>query len=84
MAASGAEPVYVLPPASQARSKVYSLRDAGYLPQVLDFSSPAQYPDLFAVEGRFDANHLRRESAERFSRLFAERFAELLAAKPAE
>ncbi|MEM7306286.1 MAG: hypothetical protein AAF682_06435 [Planctomycetota bacterium] len=79
--AAGAEPVFVLPPASQVRAVAFSLRDAGHLPELLDFNAPQLYPELFTHESRFDRNHLSRDAARRFSALFAERFAGYLDAR---
>jgi hypothetical protein len=82
--AAGAEPVYVLPPGGQARAYALALADAAHLPHLIDLSSPAEHPELYRPEHRFDANHLDRDAARAFSSLFAARFAELLAAAGGE
>ena len=75
---AGAEPIFVLPPSSSGRSIVLSLADAGHLPVLLDFNSPAKHPELFRSDARFDRNHLTAAAAVEFSRLFAARLADEL------
>lgn len=75
---AGRRPVYLVPPSPRAVPRL-----AGDVPALLAFNRPRDYGELFAVERRFDREHLTQEGAERFTRLLAARFAaEVLAAEP--
>jgi hypothetical protein len=50
-------------------------RLAEHVPALLAFNRPRDYGELFAVDQRFDHEHLTQEGAERFTRLLAARFA---------
>ena len=71
----GAELVLVAPPTVGAAFA--PLPGSGFL--FLDFSSPARYPELFAVEHRYDRSHLNREGAVLYSRLLARELTRALA-----
>jgi hypothetical protein len=63
----GARLVLIAPPTVGAAFA--PLPDSGLL--FLDFSSPDRYPELFAVEHRFDRGHLNHAGALLYSRLLA-------------
>lgn len=75
--AAGLGPVHLVPPSPRAVPRV-----AEHVPALLAFNRPGEYAELFAIERRFDREHLTQEGAEHFSRLLAARFAtEVLGAK---
>jgi hypothetical protein len=71
----GARLVLVAPPTVGGAFR--PLPDSGLL--FLDFSSPARYPELFAVEHRFDRGHLNHAGALFYSRLLAQELTRALA-----
>jgi len=70
--AAGAHPVAVLPPGLLASPVVTELRRAEVLEDVVPLNSPRRYPELYRLDRRYDRNHLNRQGAVEFSRLFAE------------
>ena len=72
---AGAEPVFLVPPTIRPTPGAYRLAAAGRVPGFVAFNSPADYPRLFAVENRFDDDHLTTEGAIHFTRLLAARLA---------
>jgi hypothetical protein len=72
----GAEPIYFTGPRLLEAPLELALARAGILPTFLAFNKPGTYPDLYAVENRFDQNHVKRKAAEEFTRLLAESFAD--------
>lgn len=81
---AGAEPVHVIPPSPRATPTLHHLHAEGVVPVLIAFNDPRTDPDLFALERRFDREHLTAEGAELFSRRLAERLAERLAARRTE
>jgi hypothetical protein len=76
---AGLRVVLVVPPGSMRDKEVETMRERGLLPGVLWFQDPVKYPELYAVDAHFDANHLATPGAEMFSRMFAAQAAEKLA-----
>jgi hypothetical protein len=70
---AGARPVHLITPTARPTPELYRLAETGRVPCLLAFNDPVAYPGLFAVERRFDVEHLTTEGAVRFSRLLAER-----------
>ncbi|MGD2115648.1 MAG: hypothetical protein PVG07_11380 [Acidobacteriota bacterium] len=79
----GAVPVHLITPTARPTPELYRLAAEGRVPHLLAFNRPRAYPELFALEHRFDAEHLTTEGARRFSRLLAARFADEVLADPA-
>jgi len=77
--AAGAEPIYVVPPGIKDMPDPTPLVRAGHVPALLAYHRPSAHPFLYEARWHFDANHLDRRGAERFSRVFARDLAELLA-----
>jgi hypothetical protein len=75
---AGAEPIHLITPTPTPTPELYRLADAGAVPRLLAFNDPVAYPELFAQDHRFDAEHLTTAGARRFSRLLAERMAGVL------
>ena len=76
--ARGIEPIYVIAPWPGGADVARGLVDDETSPTVLAFNDPDAYPEFFELSSRFDANHLTREGAEAFSRVFADRLADAL------
>ncbi|MEZ4757987.1 MAG: hypothetical protein R2817_14260 [Flavobacteriales bacterium] len=72
--ARGITLVLVLPPRGATPYTTATLRRLAHLPQ-LDLSDPRRYPDLYAVERSFDAGHLDRAGAIRFTQYLVEAWA---------
>jgi hypothetical protein len=76
--ALGAQPVFILSPATEPRCEVHqAFRDA-VLPNLIAFDDFSTYPELYAVEHRHDLEHLNTEGSVLYSRLLADRFAKLM------
>jgi hypothetical protein len=76
--ALGAEPVFVLSPATQPRCEVHQAFREGLLPNLIAFDDAATFPELYDVHNRFDFEHLNTRGAALYSRLLADRFADSL------
>ena len=75
--ASGAEPIYVIPPSSVGAHHALRMAEEGAL-RLIAFNNPARHRRLYSAEMHFDPNHLSRDGAELFSTLFAEELARVL------
>jgi len=71
----GAEPVFMLSPATLPRCEVHQAFRDGVLPNLLAFDDAKRHPRLYQVESRFDFEHVNRRGAEIYSRLLADAFA---------
>ena len=75
----GIQPIYILPPGiSPHLSKygwVHTLFWESIVPEPLAFDDPRKYPDLYAVQARFDDAHLNEHGATAFSKHLARKFA---------
>jgi len=78
--ARGAEVVYFTGPRAAGAPHARALRAAGELPAAQFYDDPERYPELYAVEGHFDPNHLTRAGATLFTRQLALDHAASLAA----
>jgi hypothetical protein len=76
--ALGAEPIFILSPATKPRCEVHEAHRQGLLPNLLAIDDARKYPRVYQIENRFDAEHLNRAGAEIYTRLLADRFAEYL------
>jgi hypothetical protein len=74
----GAEPIFILSPATRPRCEVHEAYRQGLLPTLFPFDDASRFPRLYKVENRFDAEHVNRHGAEIYTRLLADRFAEHL------
>lgn len=72
---AGVEPVHLIPPAPRATPGLERLAREEGAAALLAFNRPRDYPQLFAVESRFDREHLTQVAAEELTRLLAARFA---------
>lgn len=73
----GVYPIHILPPNNAQASIPRRLESEGYIPLLLPFDDPREYPDLFELPNRFDQSHLNDVGAERYSRHLADRLAPL-------
>jgi hypothetical protein len=74
----GLEPVYLVPPSHEPDTIPRRLWEEGYLPALMAFNDPNEYPELFELRYRYDPLHLTEEGAALYSRRAADRFAEYL------
>ena len=72
--AAGATPIYVLPPRGEATPRLVMLSELGYVTAFFDFGQPGLHPDLFALDSRFDAQHMSPVGARIFTTALALRF----------
>ncbi len=71
--ASGAEAVFVVPGLRRGTPGWHRLDDDGIVRTLLTFNHPGRYPELYAVENRFDRRHLNTRGALVFTRELAVR-----------
>jgi hypothetical protein len=76
--ALGAEPVFILSPATRPRCEVHDAHRRGLLPSLLALDDARIHPRLYDVANRFDAEHLNTDGAVIYSRLLADAFADHL------
>jgi hypothetical protein len=74
--ARAVEPFFVIAPIPAGTPMLYRLEEAGELGRVLAYNQPARYPELYALENRFDWTHVNREGAALWSRLLADDLAD--------
>jgi hypothetical protein len=74
----GIEPLYLIPPSHEPYTVQRRLLVEGYIPALLAFNDPNEYPELFDLRLRYDHLHLTEEGAQLYSRFAADRFAEYL------
>ena len=72
--------VYVVQPGDEAETQQLQLHEEGESERLLDYNRPDRYPDLFALENRYDEKHLNQRGAEAFTRTLAADLARLLGA----
>lgn len=72
VANAGGELMLIVPPTTN-NSKFYPDPKGDFIPSVIDFSDPHEYPALFAYENRKDTCHLNQSGAECLTRLLAAR-----------
>lgn len=77
--AEGVTAIFVIPSMAKATPSLYAVAAAVGAPPILGFNAPGRYPDVFALENRYDSIHVNRAGSVALSRHFAERLAELLA-----
>jgi len=76
--ALGAQPVFLLSPATEPRCEVHQAFREGLLPNLIALDDASSLPELYAVQHRHDYEHLNTEGSLVYSRLLADRFAEFL------
>lgn len=75
----GIEQVSLLPPSFEHYETIRLLHRKGMVPNLIDLSSPMEYPELFELEGRLlDGRHLNAQGSEVYSRIVAEEILRLL------
>ncbi len=80
---AGIMPIHFLAPSLQATPHFYRLQEQGVLEHLLAFNDPKTYPELYALENRWDCDHLAKSGAELLSELLAEQLAEMIGEAPA-
>lgn len=84
MQAHGATPIFVVPPSLHTYKDMIQSHRQNYIPTLFVFNDPQLFPDLYAVENRFDDEHLNQRGSEAFTRLLAQAFIQHLATSPVE
>lgn len=70
--------IYLMPPYPYGGLYAGQLHRDGEAPYCIDFVQPLVYPELYAIEHRYDPYHTNLDGAKVFSRLLGERIAEEL------
>jgi hypothetical protein len=78
-ARAGVRLVYYTAPSFEGSPELCTLAELGVVSELLHFNDPARFPELFALEARYDEGHLNARGAALFSARFAEGVRELLA-----
>lgn len=76
--AHGVRLVYVVQPGYEGAPERTTLWRRGEIETLLDFDRPERWPELFALENRYDEKHLNRRGAEVFAPILASALAELI------
>ncbi|MFK8183706.1 MAG: hypothetical protein AB8B99_10045 [Phormidesmis sp.] len=74
--AAGAEPIFVEPPSLHMVNDFQAAQQVGAIDTLLSYKDPNQFPQLYGVEQRADADHLNDAGSRVFTRLLAEDFSE--------
>ncbi len=77
--ADGVTAIFVIPSMAKETPSLYAVAAAAQAPPIFGFNAPRRYPDVFALENRYDSIHVNRAGSVALSRHFAERLAEVLA-----
>lgn len=72
--AAGATPIFVVAPTTIDKSTIHRAYYLKKIPHLLSFNHPDEYPKLFDVAYRKEADHLTPEGAEYFTELLAQKF----------
>ncbi len=82
----GVEPLSLITPILRPTPELDSLAGQGRIPHLLSFNDPNRYPELYAVENRFDHEHLTEPGARALTGHVARHFAAAVGARraPAE
>lgn len=67
LADAGVGLIYLIPPNPVAIPELAAMHERGEIPHLLSYNDPAEYPEFFAIDTRFDANHLVAEAATRYT-----------------
>lgn len=74
---AGVVPIHFIPPRIEPVPHLLRLEERGVIEHLFAFNDPEAYPQLFAVENRWDCGHLKQSGAEMLSILLAERLVEV-------
>ena len=69
---AGATAIFVEPPSLHMVNDLRSAAQLGKIKNLFAYKDPNQFPELYAFENRYDADHLNGSGAERFSKVLAE------------
>ena len=75
--AAGAEPIFVEPPSLHMVNDFQAAQQTGAIDILLSYKDPNQFPQLYSVENRQDADHLNDAGSREFTALLAEDFSAL-------
>jgi hypothetical protein len=76
--ATGAQPIFVIPPTLDPQFDLKRAYNLGHIPTLLAFNDPAEHPDLYALEQRYDEEHLNAKGTELFTQKLANSFSSLI------
>ena len=79
--AGGATPVFILGPTLDMQEEVVRAHRAGVIEHLLAYNRPDAYPELYAVENRFEQSHLNATGARIYTRHLAEDLVALMDAR---
>jgi hypothetical protein len=74
--ATGAEPIFIIPPTLEPQLELKQAHNSGQVPQLWAFNDPNRYPALYALEQRYDGEHLNDQGARLFTQMIAQTFTE--------
>ncbi|WP_448570555.1 hypothetical protein [Trichothermofontia sp.] len=75
----GIEPIFIVPPSLHTYKDLIQSHRQHYVPTLFIFNDPQLFPHLYAVENRFDDEHLNQRGSEAFTHLLAQAFIQYLA-----
>ena len=78
LAEAGVGVIYVTLPGRVPSPHAYRLRREGFERPLLLFNDPSRFASLYDIDLRVDTEHLNREGAELFSRVFAGELATIM------
>jgi len=70
----GIEPIFVVPPSLHTYKDLIQSHQQQYVPTLWVFNNPDRFAELYAIENRFDDEHLNQQGSELFTRLLAQTF----------
>jgi hypothetical protein len=76
--ATGAQPIFVIPPTLEPQFELKRAHNLGHIPTLLAFNDPAEHPDLYALEQRYDEEHLNAKGTALFTQKLAASFSTLI------
>lgn len=77
--AAGAEPIFVEPPSLHLQNDFRAAQQLGTINTLFSYKDPNQFPQLYQLDQRHDADHLNDAGSREFTRLLAEDFSEVAA-----
>ncbi len=76
--AVGATPIFVEPPSLHMENDFQSAQQLGTIDTLLSYKDPNQFPQLYSIDQRHDADHLNDAGSREFTKLLAEDFSEVI------
>ena len=77
--AAGAEPIFLEPPGLHLENDFQAAKRLGIIDNLISYKDPEQFPELYRLDYRHDADHLNKAGSEAFTTRLAQDFSKAFA-----